>query len=88
MAKPRHSKRGGKWDDRLVCRVQPLVYDARTRIGRLDFPAGDCCDMSGAIKLFTAIDPDVLAIETFSGGEPDTVYRFNARDREWTAFTT
>jgi hypothetical protein len=83
MAKPRDSKRDGKWDERLICHVQQLTYDFCTQTGKLDLPAANCCDMTGAIKLFTAIDPDVQAIETFAGGEPDTVYSRNRG--EWTA---
>jgi hypothetical protein len=79
-------KRDGKWDDKLQCRVQHVAYDFCTRTGRLYFPVGNCCDMTGAIRLFTAIDPDVHLIETFAGGEPDTFYRCNVGDREWTAF--
>jgi hypothetical protein len=33
MAKPRHSKRDGKWDERLACHVQQLTYDFRTQTG-------------------------------------------------------
>jgi hypothetical protein len=86
--KPRRSERDGMWDERLVCHVQQAAYDARIGVGRLDFPAGCCCDMAGAIELFTAIDPHVEVIETLAGGEPDTVYRLNTRDGEWKAFVT
>ena len=84
MRKPRRSKRDGIWDERLMCHLQQMAYDARTGVGRLDFPAGECCHMPAALDLFTAIDPHVQVIETFSGGEPDTVYRRDG-DR-WTAF--
>ena len=75
MAKGRHSKTEGKADRRLVCRVQNLEYDFRTWTGKLYFPAGNCCDMSGAVRIFTGIDPDVRVIETFAGGSriPSTV---------------
>jgi hypothetical protein len=33
-----------------------------------------CCDMSGCIIFFEAIDPEVLEIETFAGDERDTAY--------------
>jgi hypothetical protein len=86
MAKGRHGTRDGKSDKRLVCRVQQLSYDFRTWTGRLDFPAGNCCDMSGAISIFTAIDPDVRVIETFAGGNADTIYRLSGEGRgEWEA---
>ncbi len=85
MARARHSQQDGRWDERLGCWLQRLVYDARTRTGRLDFPPANCCDMTGAINLFTAIDPDVRVIETFAGGVPDKVYR--REDGEWAALT-
>jgi len=87
MPSPKLSKTEGKWDERLVCRVQHLSYDFRTRTGELHFPECNCCDMGGAVALFRAIDPDVRLIRTFAGGRPDTVYRFNVGDSgEWSAF--
>ena len=83
MAKGKHSKPDGKYDERLMCNVQKLAYDFCTQTGRLDFPEGDCCDMSGAIALFTAIDPGVRQIETFAGGKPDTVYQRDGKGGEW-----
>jgi hypothetical protein len=41
---------------RLVCGVRRLADDFVTREGELYLPAGHCCDMSGAIEVFTAID--------------------------------
>jgi hypothetical protein len=83
MAKARwQSEADGQWNSGLQCSVRQVLYDFRTRTGRLDFPTGDCCDMSGAIALFKAVDPSVRVIETFAGGEPDTVYRL---DGEWSA---
>jgi hypothetical protein len=35
---------------------------------------GNCCDMDGCVAVFTAIDPQVCAIATFSGINKDTVY--------------
>jgi hypothetical protein len=58
----------------LQCCVLSVSYDFRTRAGRLDMEAGDCCDMSGAIAFFAAIDPQVCKIETFAGAERDTAY--------------
>jgi hypothetical protein len=84
MATASRNQREGTWDDRLVCRVRWMTYDFRSRTGRLDFPAGDCCDMTGAVSIFTAIDPEVRAIETYAGGEPDVFYRRNGRG--WSAY--
>ena len=86
MAKIRKRNDEGMWDERLKCHVQQVAYDTRTRTGRLDFPEACCCDMTGAIQLFSAIDPEVPVIETFAGGEADTVFRFNPTSREWTTF--
>jgi len=43
--------------------------------------AGDCCDMSGCIAAFEAIDPKVERIDTVSGNAPDTSYE--KRHGEW-----
>ena len=38
----------------------------RERSGRLDMEEHCCCDMTGCIAFFEAIDPEVQKIETFS----------------------
>jgi hypothetical protein len=86
MAKLKRRTKDGIWDERLMCHVQRLTYDAQNRTGRLHFPQAECCDMRGAIKIFTGIDPEVQLIETFSGNEPDTIYQFNTAKRKWEAF--
>jgi hypothetical protein len=63
------------FDPRLKCGAESLSYDFRTREGRLDMPAGQCCDMDGAVKLFAEIDRKVQTVRTFAGGKADTVYR-------------
>jgi hypothetical protein len=63
------------FDRRLRCNVERLTYDFHTRTGQLDMPEHSCCDMTGAIGLFQAIDPKVRFIETFAGGVSDTTYR-------------
>lgn len=45
------------------------------RRGELHFPEGNCCDMTGAIALFTSIHPEVELIVTYAGKETDTAYR-------------
>jgi hypothetical protein len=65
----------GKWDERLLCHVKRLSYDFSTHTGEMYFPAGNCCDMDGAVALFTAIAPGVHLIRTFAGTEPDTIFR-------------
>lgn len=41
----------------------------------LDMPAGNCCDMSGAIEIANKVMPKVRLISTFQGEKPDTEYR-------------
>ena len=71
------------WDKRLKCNVVSLTYDFRSRTGQLYLLDGDCCDMTGCVDLFEAIDPTVTAIDTYSGDEADTVYR--KQGTEWRA---
>ena len=71
------------WDERLKCGVVSLAYDFRSRTGQLYLPDGHCCDMTGCIALFQAIDPDVTAIKTYSGDKADTAYR--KKGTEWKA---
>ncbi len=81
--------RNAPFDKRLMCSVESLSYDFRTREGRLEMPDGNCCDMEGAVGLFTAIDPKAETIRTFAGGKPDTVYRKDAGDTPgWAALST
>ena len=58
----------------LQCCVLLVAYDFRTRVGRLDMARGNCCDMSGAIAFFEAIDPQVIQIQTYAAAKRDTVY--------------
>lgn len=62
---------------KLVCRVYELRYDFAHRRGTLYFPANNCCDMGGAIQMFSAIDPGVEVIETYAGRRLDTTYRLS-----------
>lgn len=61
-----------------------IDYDFGAKTGRLYMIAGMCCDMTHCIKVFSAIDPSVSVIYTFSGWVPDTVYRLS--DNGWTAY--
>ncbi|MBS0243806.1 MAG: hypothetical protein JSS20_16650 [Proteobacteria bacterium] len=54
--------------------VLRFEYDFDRHAGRLYMAQGDCADMSGAIRFFERIDPDVRRIETFTGPVPDTTY--------------
>src|SRR4051812_22756115 len=70
-----------EWDDRLMCGVESLSYDFAARAGTIRFPRGDCCDFRGCLRLFEGIDPGVVAIDTWSGDRPDTIY--HKRGGEW-----
>lgn len=54
--------RGEHFDTRLMCRVDRIAYDLKTRTGYLDLPDGSCTDMGGAIELFQGIDAEVRLI--------------------------
>lgn len=71
------------WDTRLVCKVKTLSYDFRTGVGEIHFPPFHCCDMDGCIKLFTAIDPKVKDIQTYSGEKMDTRYTYSFDEGRW-----
>jgi hypothetical protein len=58
----------------LQCDVVRLAYDFATRVGTLQMPPDNCCDMSGCIALFERIDSNVTRIETVAGSKPDTAY--------------
>jgi hypothetical protein len=63
------------WDERLKCHVVSLDYDFRIHAGELFLTDGGCCDRTGCLKLFEAIDPDVQLIDTYSGAKADAVFR-------------
>lgn len=44
-------------------------------------PTGENCDMSGAINLAKAINPEVNSIQTYQGENVDTSYNLNGE--EW-----
>lgn len=58
----------------LKTEVVSLSYEFIDHTGRLDMPEGCCCDMNGCIRLFKRIDRAVRSIETYAGGQADTVY--------------
>lgn len=74
-----------EYDPRLCCGVLRLTYDFATKRGDIYFPTMHCCDMSGCIKLFQAIDEAVASIQTWSGKERDTAYKCDANSGEWSA---
>jgi hypothetical protein len=64
--------------------VNNIAYDFRARRGAVHMPAGCCTDMQGCIEMFTGFAPDIVEINTFSGGKADTSYKRRA-DGEWVA---
>jgi hypothetical protein len=72
------------WDERLMCHVVALDYVFSSHTGQLFMSDGGCCDMTGCVALFAGIDPQVTAIDTYSGDEIDTMYRKDGN--AWTAF--
>lgn len=62
------------WREDLQTSACKLVYDFTIRTGTLILPDLCCTDMSGAVRLFKAIDPNVQRIVTMSGDVVDTLY--------------
>ena len=75
----------GVYHDGLQCWVLGLTYDFASRTGRLNMEEGACCDMTGCIRLFEAIDPRVLVVQTFSGEKQDTEFRHSKTGIAWWA---
>lgn len=73
------------YNAQLQTSVERLEYDFNTKIGRVFMPCDCCTDMRGAIKLFKAIDPEVLRIETWAGTDRDAFYSRPSRESEWRA---
>lgn len=64
----------------LVCNVDSIKITEQ--VIHLYFPANNCCDMGGAIKVATAIIPDIKLVYTYSGPALDTCYS-KCRDGQW-----
>lgn len=67
-----------------LCNVRRITYEPVNRTGEVILDEHGCADMSGAIELFIAIDPDVRKIQASnSDGQTltsGTVYRRNGND--------
>jgi hypothetical protein len=70
----------GVWNDLLVCRLQATTSIYANTV-ELYLPKGDCCDMTGAIKLSEALNPACEAITVFSGDRLDSFYQI--QNRKW-----
>ncbi len=66
------------------CTATALVYDFGAHHGTLYIAHEGCTDMGGAIRVFTALDPDVVRIDTRSGSREDTTY-LKYSDGTWRA---
>lgn len=78
------------YSEKMVCYWSSWSVVAEFHL-RLDLPLHNCTDMTGCIASAKGIMPDVARIETYSGGEPDTVYKLLATHDgkgEWKAFST
>jgi hypothetical protein len=80
----RHGREGSVFVQGLGTCIWSLSYDARTRTGTIEMPEGYCTDMSGAVTVFTRIDPAVVQVITKAGGVVDTTYQ-RVKDNTWTA---
>jgi hypothetical protein len=58
----------------LQCGLDAVVAYLKSHKVELWLPEGECCDMDGAIKYASLIDPQVALINTYSGGINDTYY--------------
>ena len=80
----------GVYREDLVGRMVGLEYNAEQRIGLLWLAPHTCTDMTGAINLFKAIDPNVRLVLTFQVSEnirgpgvPDTAYARDPENGQW-----
>jgi len=77
LLKNRHGKVAP--DNRLGCDL--LKMTVSSQMVQLYFPAGQCCDMQGAICLATSASPSIATIYTWSGDQQDTCYQKTSN--EW-----
>ncbi len=70
LIKNRHGKIAP--DNRIHCNLTKMIVT--NELVHLHFPANECCDMEGAVKLATYARPSITDIQTWSGEKRDTVY--------------
>ena len=69
--------------EKLWCGPASIEYDSESRCGFVHMKNSTACtDMSGAIRLFLALDPGVELIVTVAAGVPDIAYRRVSGDWE------
>ena len=76
-----------QWSDDLKCDWLAIRSIGNYRIA-IDLPAGNCCDMTGAIEIAKSVCPLVSKVETYVGGVRDTAYSLHIRagKLEWEAW--
>jgi hypothetical protein len=72
------------WSEQLQCCVRGLTYDFPLATAEIWMAEDSCTDMTGAIDMVTAIDPNAKTIITWAGKKRDTVYM--KVEGEWKAF--
>lgn len=77
LIKNRHGRNAP--DNRLGCNLTKMTVTSD--LVQLHFPADECCDMDGAVKLATCARPTITGIQTWSGEKRDTAYL--KTDGEW-----
>ena len=71
------------YNPELMSYVKRIEYDYALQCGNVFMPDGTCTDMTGAITLFTRLDPNVKRIDTFADGVLDT--RYMLQHGKWNA---
>ena len=70
-------------DRGLMCHCHSVLVHPKGVVV-INIPAGECTDMSGAIRVAEAVESDVRRIEVMAGGKLDIVYH-RPRNGEWVA---
>ena len=66
----------------LNCGVISLDYNFMSKEMKLYLASGNFCNMAGTIAMATAIDKDIIKIQTFIDGVLDMCYLLNG---EWSS---
>lgn len=77
--------RDGVWDPRLQCSYIGLNYNPRDRMGLLWVARGNCTDMTGCIRMFWDIDPDVVLVEVVDPTDSARTIHYRRRGDRWYA---
>lgn len=70
-----YNSKEAEWSEQLKCFVHEITYRQAEKVGAVIMLSGNCADMSGTIRFFETIDPDIRAIATcYPSGEYGTSY--------------